>query len=576
MGVFNNWPYTDVHQLNLDFILDAVKDYKEKAEELDSAVETATTAAENAAQSELNAKASEDAAELAEQNIRTYTAQLKQQVTSNTNQINVHTSEIAAIISGTTPDANAELIDIRVAADGATYPTAGDAVRAQINDIMFVDRSVNLLNPANVLSGYYYKAEIEADNRYHVHALSNAAFSCAYIDVTSGTDYIVTGISYNAYTADADGFAIGLAKTSSQSTPDAVFDTTAVNNSYNNTDKTITRVYFSWRHANYPVNTFMAVQGTTLPLVYVPYKNIKQLDPDMLVDYNQIINIPEAEIYETYIVDINGTGDYTSFTACIRALANNVNKKIIYVKAGEYDIFNEIGGQAYAESIINETDWFDVSDFIPPNTKIIGLGEVVFKFKPTATQIPSNVASLLSPVNVIYDVYMENITIDCDNCRYGIHDDTGHIADVIETRHIYKNVNIIKKRTNYGMDAAFGCGMQRGQYMEFECCNFSSPDRPFSFHNKGTSGAVDNTIIVIKNSIAISNSNGNALRFGNVNEYQVKISVRVFNTYLAGQIKIKNESSVERPNAFALTLSGCGTPVIDIENATNIYTPVVY
>lgn len=48
MGVFNNWPYTDVHQLNLDFILDAVKDYKEKAEELDAAVETATTAAENA------------------------------------------------------------------------------------------------------------------------------------------------------------------------------------------------------------------------------------------------------------------------------------------------------------------------------------------------------------------------------------------------------------------------------------------------------------------------------------------------------------------------------------------------
>lgn len=51
MGVFNNWPYTDVHQLNLDFILDTMKDVKGKTDQIDSAVETATTAAENAAES---------------------------------------------------------------------------------------------------------------------------------------------------------------------------------------------------------------------------------------------------------------------------------------------------------------------------------------------------------------------------------------------------------------------------------------------------------------------------------------------------------------------------------------------
>ena len=436
--------------------------------------------------------------------------------------------------------------------------------------------SKNLLNPSTITEGKFYKTAT-VDGRVKIIQSDNSAYSCAYIDITSGEDYSITGISYTVYTGDADGFAIGQAYPTNTSVSDPDLDTDAVANNYGNTDKTITRIYFSWRHATYPTESYMANAGSTL-LTYEPYTMpYRVLSNDIYIKENNVLP-------EEYTVDINGGGDYTSFTACLEALANNTNDKTIYIKPGTYDVFEEIGGATFAAQVEEERQadpsnysWFDCSVVVPPHTKIIGIGEVVLEFKPTSSEITAEVMSLLSPVNVIYDIYMENITIDCDNCRYGIHDETGHIDGVIGTRHIYKNVKIIKAQTNGGMNAAFGCGMQKNQYMEFDCCNFSSPNRPFSFHNKGTGGVVDNTIIVIKNCVAkTSGSSGNALRFGNVNGYQVKIDVRVFNSYLNGaNVWVGNESSTERPNAYNLTIVGCGNPTVTIESETNIYTPTV-
>lgn len=60
MGLFDNWPYSDVHQLNLDWILKVIKEIKGKTDEIDAAVETAQQEAEAASQSEINAAAAKD------------------------------------------------------------------------------------------------------------------------------------------------------------------------------------------------------------------------------------------------------------------------------------------------------------------------------------------------------------------------------------------------------------------------------------------------------------------------------------------------------------------------------------
>lgn len=86
----------------------------------------------------------------------------------------------ASLPSGSTAG-NAELLDIRVAADGSTYPSAGDAVRGQVSDLGGETR--NLLD-------------------YHKLAASNISVS----------DGVITGTATNLYYAfrNSNGFTDGI------------------------------------------------------------------------------------------------------------------------------------------------------------------------------------------------------------------------------------------------------------------------------------------------------------------------------------------------------------------------------
>ncbi len=91
------------------------------------------------------------------------------------------------IPQGTPTEGNAELIDIRVGANGVTYPTAGDAVRGQVTEIKSaIDRIDNIIigenkyNPAlqtsDTISQHYYVNGVpysttEFDDQYNCTAL---------------------------------------------------------------------------------------------------------------------------------------------------------------------------------------------------------------------------------------------------------------------------------------------------------------------------------------------------------------------------------------------------------------------
>lgn len=155
MGAFQNYPYADVHQLNLDWMIKEVKEVKNKTADIDQKVEEAKGYAEESAS---NAEAVSDDKEAVERSIQEWNddvSTLKQEVSNNSVDIAVQTARIDTIISGVTPDADAELLDIRVGADGVVFPTAGDAVRGQVTDLANeVDSIGELTNSRTLLRNW--------------------------------------------------------------------------------------------------------------------------------------------------------------------------------------------------------------------------------------------------------------------------------------------------------------------------------------------------------------------------------------------------------------------------------------
>ena len=136
MGLFEHFPYTNFHDLNLNWIIGKIKNVETaeantaaSAEAAAASAEASQLSAEAAQASAENAAASEESAEQSKQDA----AQI---VLDTTNQISVLQSRVDNIIpEGTQTEGNTELIDIRVAADGHTYDSAGNAVRGQINGV---------------------------------------------------------------------------------------------------------------------------------------------------------------------------------------------------------------------------------------------------------------------------------------------------------------------------------------------------------------------------------------------------------------------------------------------------------
>ena len=154
MSFLNKYPYTDFHELNLDWFLEEFKKVMTKVEDLDTTVQQFTDFVTNYfdnldVQQEINEKLNQmvldgTISSLLAPIVATYMTDYEQEIEQQNQTILQQNGRINALetrmdtfthLAEGSTTGDAELIDARDAANGHVYASAGAAIRAQVNEI---------------------------------------------------------------------------------------------------------------------------------------------------------------------------------------------------------------------------------------------------------------------------------------------------------------------------------------------------------------------------------------------------------------------------------------------------------
>lgn len=440
-----------------------------------------------------------------------------------------------------TDSIEAEVEDIRIGTDGVTYPSAGVAVRSQISylqDQLGIEDKTE--DDLTWTSGYYVKT-LGPITEYAGTRTSNA------IKLNAGDTIDLWSRMYN--------------------------DTQCVLMLSNSEGVPYEYIYLG--DGTYREYVYTAPQDCYVIFTY--WYNL---------GFKCTIIRGTVATKREYVVAKSG-GDYSSFTQCLYTLQNDSSEKIIYVQSGEYDIYEELGGDAFIQSIDDpeHTNWADVNPIVPPNTHIIGRGNVTLKFTPTAEQIGSQaMAVLFSPLNIRGNCTIENISIECTNCRYAIHDESGGQAKFNDNVHKYINVRAHKIKGTYGYNPTYAAGVGARSRWYFEDCVFTSDIGICWTVHTTTSVATDMAAINFNNCIFDSDNgtpNTGMVQFlvGGGQHLATKNIVFFAGCCINGGIFVTPNGASGLTNKFALTLVGnklTNSITIDPTFDSNPYIPKVY
>lgn len=279
----------------------------------------------------------------------------------------------------------------------------------------------------------------------------------------------------------------------------------------------------------------------------------------------------------------------SNFTRMLHKLSLVSKPKTIYVGGGVYDIFSEyselnLAGQV-PQDYTDTNNYMPYNVIVPPNTHIIGTGKVTLKYEPTTSQTYVAESKIISPLNISGTATIENITVQCKNGRYAIHDESLGKSKYIGAIKKYRNV-IVKKLLNdigYGFGAAFGCGFDTQEF-EFDGCEFynENDSAPLYMHNRNAyeSGTViDKTnsgSVSVKNClIEAETASRTAVLLGNVGSTTDQdIRMLFSNCHITGRVKAGDEGSSNtgnNPNSFDMTFVNCNSQNVSIPYAGNLY-----
>lgn len=298
------------------------------------------------------------------------------------------------------------------------------------------------------------------------------------------------------------------------------------------------------------LDTFMLVKGDTLPLEYVAF--YKYGVKNTINEIKKIIEKKEYHVGKTE------NYDYNSFTDLLKLLRDDETEKTIYIHGGEYDIFEEYGGEEFAKSV-SDTDWRKWCVLVPKNTKIVGVGDVVLKYMPEESQTTVNCCTCISPLNISASCQIENISIICKNCRYGIHDETSGLPEFDNVYKKYTGV-IVNRHANdpelpQYLGQAYGGGWHKSPTLVFESCEFYA-NNAWSTHGRNDVPENCGARIVFKNCI-FKGGNFTGIQLISNSQNPPKSSVRIYNCYVSKLTETPNPSGANIKNGYDMIAVGC-------------------
>lgn len=247
------------------------------------------------------------------------------------------------------------------------------------------------------------------------------------------------------------------------------------------------------------------------------------------------------------IYHVGPTREHTSLTRLFMLLQDNENEKTIYIDPGVYDMFREYkeAGIPSPPDDVKSPDYFIYNVFLPINTRLIGIGNVVLRFAPQPHEITWGESRTWSPLNIVGACHIENIEVFCKNGRYCIHDD-GHNRHK-NTIHYYKHVRCIYELSDevegrrLGFNNTIGNGMAQGTKFEFESCTFEfrggGNHSAFYTHESGREDPENAPSLIFRNCLFLGTpDNDRVLRLQNLATADLRIHTRVESCVLVGGI----------------------------------------
>lgn len=303
--------------------------------------------------------------------------------------------------------------------------------------------------------------------------------------------------------------------------------------------------------------TRVSVSIRTTSEFYKINKNLINVGEEFSVIKKRIDDIEYKPIYR-----VGANGDFTGIHEAFAALKNNDRPKIIYIDGGEYDVYKEMGGDSFIDTIptdVQSLDWPLYSNYVPDNTDVIGIGQVYIKFLPPET-IPAQKKAVICPMAFRGAVKLENISIEASNCRYCVHDEAGTTPNNQGKTKMFKNVHL--HNLGGGYETAYGAGFQKNNTIIFDNCSFHSPGNPWSTHDNA--GTEDNTTISISNSLFISDREGvKSIVLKNLNGKSGYKQVYISNCVLSS---LHLADSAELLNRYKVKIVRCGEVDVTAEN----------